>query len=137
MSQYLDRSALVKVITRLDEGLVRHLSSPEDSLLQDGLILRLKAAYELSYETLKRYLRINSSGYEQDHLITFTGIISNAYKKGLVVGGIQDWLEYRVMYSNAKQAYQEASANQALRMIPKFLNEAFTLIDTLSQRTSN
>ncbi len=137
MSQYLDRSALVKVITRLDEGLVRHLSSPEDSLLQDGLILRLKAAYELSYETRKRYLRINSSGYEQDHLITFTGIISNAYEKGLVVGGIQDWLEYRVMYSNAKQAYQEASANQALRMIPKFLNEAFTLIDTLSQRTSN
>lgn len=132
MLHYLDISALTKVIANLDEGFERYQSSPEDLQLRDGLMLRLKAAYELSYEMVKRYLKINSSIAAQNRLMTFNNVIDHANQQGLILGCTQDWLVYREMYFNAKRAYEPVAAYQALRVVPKFLIEAFALVHTLS-----
>jgi hypothetical protein len=133
----LDLTALKTVIERLEQALVRHLFSPLDLQLQDGLILRLKAAYELSYEMLVRYLKKVSTNPGQNRLMTFDSVISHAQEQGLVLGCTQKWHHYREMYLNAKKAYEDAAAKHALRVIPKFLNEAYALHHELSLRTEN
>lgn len=95
-------------------------------------MLRLKAAYELSYEMVKRYLKVNSSIATQNRLMTFNNVIDHANQQGLILGCTQDWLVYREMYFNAKRAYEPVAAYQALRIVPKFLIEAFALVHTLS-----
>lgn len=95
-------------------------------------MLRLKAAYELSYEMLKRYLKVDSTSPVQNQFMTFDSVIAYAHQQGLILGCLQDWLIYREMYLNAKHAYDQAAANQALQVIPKFLIETFALLYSLS-----
>ena len=130
----LDLSALSKVVSRLDDGLSRHLSSPQDLQLQDGLILRLKSAYELSLEVMRRNFLMHSNYEEQHRDIPLENIIFHAREQGLIKGNKQDWLDYHDMYINAKNAYTETSANQVLKLIPRFLNEAKNLLDALLMR---
>lgn len=100
-------------------------------------MLRLKAAYEISYEMLSRYLKIHSFNFEQNRYMTFDNVIKRAHQQGLILGCTQDWLLYREMHSNAKHAYEDAAAKHALSVIPKFLNEAFVLLNELSLRPKN
>lgn len=130
-------SALSKVVSRLDDGLSRHLSSPQDLQLQDGLILRLKTTYELSLEILRRNVFMHSNYEDQYRRMTFENIICHAREQGLIKGDNQDWLVYRDMYLNAKQAYTETAAKQALKAIPRFLNEARNLLYTLLSRAKD
>ena len=95
-------------------------------------MLRLKAAYELSYEMIKRYLKMDSPGTAQNQLMTFDSVIGHAKQQGLILGCTKDWLDYRDMYFNAKNAYEPGAAYQALRVMPKFLIEAFALFHSLS-----
>ncbi len=95
-------------------------------------MLRLKAAYELIYEMLKRYRKVDSTSPVQNQFMTFDSVIAHAHQQGLILGCLQDWLIYREMYFNAKHAYDQAAANQALQVIPKFLIEAFALLHSLS-----
>ena len=132
LPHYLDLSALKKVIANLHEGFERYQSAPRDLQLQDGLMLRLKAAYELSYEMVRRYLKIDLYNAEQNRLMTFNNVIDHANEQGLILGCAQDWLVYREMYFNAKHAFDPAAAHQALRVVPKFLIEAFALLHSLS-----
>ena len=53
----LDIAALVNAVTRLQEGLERHLREPTDEQLRDGLIQRFEFTYELAHRMLRRYLR--------------------------------------------------------------------------------
>ena len=132
MPHYLDISALTKVIANLDEGFERYQSLPKDLQLKDGLILRLKAAFELCYEMIKRYLKIDLSSTAKNRVMAFDEVIDHANQQGLIIGCTQDWLVYREMYFNAKHAYEPAAANRALRVVPKFLIEAFALLRSLS-----
>lgn len=95
-------------------------------------MLRLKAAYELSYEMVKRCLKIDSSGTAQNRLMTFDNVIGYAKQQGLILGCAKDWLVYREMYFNAKHAYEPNAAHQALRVLPNFLIEAFALLHSLA-----
>jgi hypothetical protein len=131
LPHYLDISAFTKVIANLDEGFERYQSSPGDLQLQDGLMLRLKTAYELSYEMIKRYLKMDSPGTAQNQLMTFHNVIGHAKQQGLILGCTKDWLVYREMYFNAKHAYEPVAAHQALLVVPKFLIEAFALLQSL------
>ncbi len=48
----LDISALHKIITRLQEGLVRYQHDITDTQIRDGLVQRFEFTYEISHKIL-------------------------------------------------------------------------------------
>ncbi len=132
--QPLDIRPLVNAVTRLGEGLDRHLKEPNDEQLRDGLIQRFEFTYELSHRMLRRYLRLIAPSpgiYDQ---MPFQDLIRSGNEQGLLRGDWPAWRLYRDMRARTSHTYAAAIAEQVAAGIPDFLAEAAYLCDQLQQR---
>jgi nucleotidyltransferase substrate binding protein (TIGR01987 family) len=127
----LDFSPLVKAVTRLDEGLARHLADPSDEQLRDGLIQRFEFTYDLSHKMLRRALEDSAANPEEVDRMTFPTLIRTASEQGLLRGDWTQWRTFREMRNITSHTYDEAKALQVARAIPAFLVEAQALVARL------
>ena len=130
----LDLLHLSNAISRLEEGLHRHLRAPEDDQLRDGLIQRFEFTYELSHRMLKRYLRQVSASPDIFDQMPFQELIRTGNEQGLLRGSWPDWRRFRDMRTRTSHAYDAAIAAEVTAGIPEFLNEAVSLRDALRVR---
>lgn len=61
-------SFLRKAIARLDAGLTRYRQDIHDEQIRDCLIQRFEFTYEISHETLKRFLKASSASPQEPGL---------------------------------------------------------------------
>lgn len=52
----LSITSLERALARLEEGLARHLTTPNDEQLRDGLVQRFEFTYEQAHRLLRRFL---------------------------------------------------------------------------------
>ncbi len=130
----LDFSPLRKAIARLDEGLLRHLSEPDDIQIRDGLIQRFEFTYDLSHKSLRRAVEAASPNPEEVDQMSFPTLIRTGYEQGLLAGDWSHWQGYREMRNITSHTYDEAKARIVAAAIPKFLEEARALIGRLESR---
>ncbi len=64
----VDLSFLQKAVARLDAGLTRYRQDIHDEQIRDGLIQRFEFTYEISHETLKRFLKASSASPQEPGL---------------------------------------------------------------------
>jgi nucleotidyltransferase substrate binding protein (TIGR01987 family) len=130
----LDVSPLVNAVSRLREGLDRHLREPHDEQLRDGLIQRFEFTYELSHRMLRRYLRMVAPSPDIYDQMPFQDLIRTGNRQGLLRSDWPTWRRYRDMRARTSHAYAVAIAAQVAQGIPDFLAEAAYLSGQLQQR---
>ena len=125
---------LEKAITRLEEGLQRYQQNISDTQIRDGLIQRFEFTYDLSYKTLKRYLKSASATPEIYDSMPFADLIRSANEQGLLLGDWPKWRLYRDMRNKTSHTYDEEIALAVVADIPPFLVEVYFLRNILRER---
>lgn len=125
---------LQNAIKRLKEALDASAADPLDSLIRDAVIQRFEFTYEISHQTLRRYLLENANSEEKVRLLVFANLIRTGSEYGLLQGEWADWAEYRKMRGKTSHTYDEVIALEVIAGIPAFLAEAEHLAMTLQAR---
>ena len=123
-----------RAIRRLEEGLARYRTDTSDTQIRDGLVQRFEFTYELGHRLLKRYLEYAAANPAQFDAMTFQDLIRTANEQGLLLGDWPDWRGFRDMRAKTSHTYNEDVAIEVVAAIPRFLEEAAYLRDTLRER---
>lgn len=123
-----------RAIQRLEEGLARYRADTGDTQIRDGLVQRFEFTYELGHKVLKRYLEYASANPGQFDEMAFQDLIRSANEQGLLLGDWPDWRGFRDMRAKTSHTYNEDVAIEVVTGIPRFLEEAAYLRDTLRER---
>ena len=123
-----------RAIQRLEEGLARYRADTGDTQIRDGLVQRLEFTCELGHRVLKRYLEYASANPGQFDEMAFQDLIRSANEQGLLLGDWPDWRGFRDMRAKTSHTYNEDVAIEVVTGIPRFLEEAVYLRDTLRER---
>lgn len=91
----VDLSFLQKAIARLDAGLTRYRQDTHDEQIRDGLIQCFEFTYEISHETLKRFLKASSASPQEIDRMSFQDLIRTANEQDLLLGSWPAWRTYR------------------------------------------
>jgi nucleotidyltransferase substrate binding protein (TIGR01987 family) len=132
----LDLSSLIKVLHRLEEGLICSQTNTDDDQIRDGLIQRFEFTYELAHKTLKQSLEMASPTPGEFDQADFQYLIRSANEQGLLLGNWSAWQRYREMRSKTSHTYDADVALEVVKGIPAFLKEACHLRDQLQKRIS-
>ena len=127
----LDFTPLRNAVTRLDEGLKRHLSEPNDLQIRDGLIQRFEFTYDLSHKSLRRAVEARAPHPDEVDQMSFPTLVRTGYEQGLVAGGWDAWQRYRELRNITSHTYDEIKAKEVAAAIPEFLVEAQSLLARL------
>ncbi|SDW41641.1 nucleotidyltransferase substrate binding protein [Nitrosomonas communis] len=132
----LNVDPFLRTITTLEQALIALQRLDNDDILYDlyrnaaikSLELSLEAIGKLLRKTLKSY---SGNPHAVDGLV-FNDVLRMAGRHGLLdMDGVERWLAYRANRNTAAHDYGEGFANQALKLLPQFINDARELADTL------
>jgi nucleotidyltransferase substrate binding protein (TIGR01987 family) len=130
----LDIRALARAVALLDAAMARQV--PGDDLLRDGCIQRFEFVYELSHETLRRFLRAAAANPDVIDALNFPDLIREGSAVGLLRNGWPRWRDYRDARAISSHTYDEAKARKVFAMIPPFQEEARCLLARLQAELS-
>lgn len=126
---------LERAIERLKEGMDDYLAHTGLIIVRDGLVQRFEFTYELSHNTLRRFLESKAKGKERVKL-SFPVLIRTACDEGLLLGDWPAWKGYRKMRGKSSHSYEEKVAAEVIAVIPGFIKEAEFLRDRLREKLS-
>jgi nucleotidyltransferase substrate binding protein (TIGR01987 family) len=130
----LDFSSLGKAIAQLRIGIDTLNSAPDDQLYRDGAIQRFELTYSLCQRMLLRFLERDSPNPEEIEQMTFAALIRTGSERGLLRSGWDEWRLFREARNATSHTYNQAKAEEVLRVVPNFLAEAEFLYEQLQQR---
>jgi nucleotidyltransferase substrate binding protein (TIGR01987 family) len=130
----LDLTPLARAIESLRAGLARHLATPGDDQLRDGLIQRFEFTYELAHRTLRRHLRETSASPDLIDQLSFADLIRTGNEQALLHADWPTWRTFRDMRARTSHTYDAAIARAVVAGIPDFLAEATHLHAALAAR---
>ena len=126
MSDELDLEPFGRVVERLEEALDSFAADPLNDQTRDSVIKRFELAYELSRNTLRKFLLIYSIHLRIGVDDTYANMIRTASQDGLLLGDLRRWTYYRELRNRTAHTYDEQEADRVVQEIPGFLEEAHT-----------
>ena len=129
-----DTEFLERAVNRLEEGLKNHLVKPEDSILQDGLLLRWVRTYDLAYRLISTYLLYVSASPDEVIHLSFPELIRVAIKRGILRSELDDWLRYRKTRSEILDPDAERNKSVSAETVVELIDEARFLLNELTSR---
>ncbi|MCG8529042.1 MAG: nucleotidyltransferase substrate binding protein [Desulfovibrionales bacterium] len=138
----LDLTSLENAVDQLGEALAFY---DQESGKSDMMQRQLRAAaiqafeftYELTVKMLRRHLEAVSDSPEVIDSMSFSDIMREAYRLGLVSSDVTVWREYRKNRTITSHTYDVAKARQVFRSIPGFLKEARYVVGQLRERNQS
>ena len=130
----LSLEPLQKVLARLREGLEAYEREPGNTIYLDSVIKRFELAYEMSRNTLARFLEQTSFKLRSDEGATLATLIRTANQDGLLRGTWEQWREFRDARNQTSHAYDEGRARMVASHIPLFLEEAEYLYEQMRRK---
>ena len=127
----LDITPLAKALMRLVEGYDRYLLDISDTQIRDGLIQRFEFTYEISHKMIKRNLEMTSPSPKMYDCMPFPDLIRSANEQHWLKGNWNTWKIFREMRALGTQTYLDDVANQIVKGIPDFIDEASLLLQRL------
>lgn len=127
----LDITPLAKALMRLVEGYDRYLLDISDTQIRDGLIQRFEFTYEISHKMIKRNLEMTSPSPKMYDGMPFPDLIRSANEQHWLKGNWNTWKIFREMRALGTQTYLDDVANQIVKGIPDFIDEASLLLQRL------
>lgn len=130
----LDLSSLSKALATLAEALQEHTKDRLNLFVRDACIQRFEYSYELTHKFLRRYLELTEPSRETVEAMSFPTLIRTADERGLLQHDWSVWQTYREARNITAHTYNKDKANQVMKIIPGFLQEATTILNTLQQK---
>lgn len=122
---------------RLHEGLQAYQREPENTIYLDSLIKRFELAYEMSRNTLVRFMEATSTRLNPDEGVTLATLIRTANQDGLLRGTWDQWRGFRDARNQTSHAYDENRARLIAAEIPGFLEEANFLFEQMRRKLAH
>ncbi|MCY4524889.1 MAG: HI0074 family nucleotidyltransferase substrate-binding subunit, partial [Halobacteriovoraceae bacterium] len=118
----LDLSSLENSVKKLEEGM--NLFKKEDTaMFKESLIYRFQVSYDVCIKMIKRYLKEVSCNPGELAKMTFTQIVREANKTGIITHTLEKWKKYRECRSKVSHIDDEKIEKDILSIIPDFLKE--------------
>ena len=130
-------------IAQLEEALEYYgsdLASRDPALklhLRAAAIQAFEFTYELSFKMIKRHLEQVSENPSRFDEMSFSAIMREAFRRGLVRSELSAWKEYRKLRGTTSHTYDGAKAQVVFEGVPAFLREARYLRDQLQRRNDS
>ncbi len=104
---------------------------PVNEYIRDGVIQRFEFTFELSWKTIKRYLK--EEGGRPDLQVGPKPIIREAGKAGLI-DDVKKWFNFLEARNKSTHVYDEEEANIIYKTALEFPNHVKTLIKNLEKK---
>jgi nucleotidyltransferase substrate binding protein (TIGR01987 family) len=132
----LNVDPFLRTITTLEQALIALQRLDNDDILYDLYRNAAIKSLELSLEAIGKLLRKTLKSYSGNPRavdgLVFNDVLRMAGRHGLLdMDGVERWLAYRANRNTAAHDYGEGFANQTLKLLPQFINDARELADTL------
>lgn len=133
----LDLSVFEKALNSLKAIIIRYKTNTADDAIRDSVIQRFEYTYSLAIKMIKRYLEITSEESEEIDHFTFNQLIRTANEKGLLLGNLENWDEYRKKRNMTSHTYDEKKALEVVSIVDDFIKEADFLLNKLVERNAD
>lgn len=101
-------------------------------IARDALIQSFEYTYELSFKTLKRFLKIYTQSNEEIDSMTYSQVIRLALSKNIIEGtSFQKWVEFREARNSTSHAYDEEISVKVSNIVPIFYTSALNLFNRM------
>ena len=130
MENKLILTSLENAVASLQDALNEY-AKEEDTYVRDAVIQRFEYTYELSHKLLKRHLEATAANPDEIDTLSFQDIIRLGSERQLLRSGWEKWSLYRKLRGTTSHTYDEAKAQEALKKIPEFYEEAHFLLQQL------
>lgn len=122
---------LEKALASLEKVLKKKL----DPIVRDSAIQRFEYTYELSYKTLKKFLRLNLPSATEVEDVGFKDLMRLGFENGLIRDPLP-WFEYREKRNMTSHAYDEKKAQEVYDQLANFAVDARHLLKELKKHAS-
>ena len=136
----LDILSLEKSIAKLEEVhavATKTRNGEMAEYLRLAAIKSFELAYGLSYNMLRRYLKVTESNPDNIDSMSFQNIISLGFERKLLPNGLEEWMKYREKRNIINLADDEEKAMEIFSVIQDFMRDASFLRDKLKERVAN
>ncbi len=130
MENKLILTSLENAVASLQDALNEY-AKEEDTYVRDAVIQRFEYTYELSHKLLKRHLKATAANPDEIDTLSFQDLIRLGSERQLLRSGWEKWSLYRKLRGTTSHTYDEAKAQEALKKIPEFYEEAHFLLQQL------
>ena len=126
----LNLESFKNAINSLDSIITRY-NKENDIDLRDAVIQRFEYTYFIALKIITRFIK--SQSVDTLHELTFNETIRKANQLGLLKSDLIQWTEFRQKRNLTSHTYDEAVANDVLKIIPLFLDESKFILSKLHE----
>ncbi len=127
----LDLSSFNKAITSFKIAIDEYNKDTKNFFVRDSVIQRFEYTYSLSLKMIKRYLENNEENVNE---FSFNELIRTANEKGLILGNLENWNNYRLKRNITSHTYDADKAQEIISIVDNFYNEVKFLYKELEKR---
>ena len=127
----LDLSSFNKAITSFKIAIDEYNKDTKNFFVRDSVIQRFEYTYSLSLKMIKRYLENNEENVNE---FSFNELIRTANEKGLILGNLENWNNYRLKRNITSHTYDADKAQEIISIVYNFYNEVKFLYKELEKR---
>ena len=104
------------------------------ALFRNTAIKSFELSLEASGKLLRKALKAFSGSPRQVDRLVFNDVLRSVEKHGLLsVAEVERWLEYRANRNTTAHDYGEQFANETLKLLPLYIEDASTLAKVLTE----
>ena len=127
----LDLSSFNKAIASFKIAIDEYNKDTKNFFVRDSVIQRFEYTYSLSLKMIKRYLENNEENVNE---FSFNELIRTANEKGLILGNLENWNNYRLKRNIISYTYDADKAQEIISIVDNFYNEVKFLYKELEKR---
>ena len=127
----LDLSSFNKAITSFKIAIDEYNKDTKNFFVRDSVIQRFEYTYSLALKMIKRYLENNEENVNE---FSFNELIRTANEKGLLLGNLENWNDYRLKRNITNHTYDADKAQEIISIVDNFYNEVKFLYKELEKR---
>ena len=121
-------AASLDELGRVESGSVQY------DLFRNAAIKSFELSLETSGKLLRKALKAFSGSPRQVDRLVFNDVLRSAGKHGLLsLAEVERWLEYRANHNTTAHDYGEQFANETLKLLPLYIEDARTLAKVLTE----
>jgi nucleotidyltransferase substrate binding protein (TIGR01987 family) len=135
----LNTEHLLRTIATLEQAILALQGAPADGVLYDLYRNAAIKSFELSLETAGKLLRKALKAYGGSpravDALVFNDVLRHAGKHALLdQAEVERWLEYRANRNTTAHDYGEGFANETVKLLPAYIEDARTLAQALQRK---
>ena len=131
MNNEIDLVNLEKSLKTLIEGFKKFKNSKDkdlEILLEDGCIQRFEYVYEISWKTMKKFLKVQYGKSEEELTVSNVFRLMGGFE---FINNWEDWKNYHTKRNESSHECNIEKSREVIKIIPEFINDAQILLKNL------